>query len=214
MKYTVIDCEQRSDEWRKARAGRLTGSRAADAFAKVKSGGWSTSRRDAILTLALEQLTGQPEEEGFQGADMKRGLEKEPYIWAAYEARTGEIVEKSGFLVCDSIMAGCSLDGHIGNMVGILEGKAPKSATHLKYLRAGVVPDEYRPQCRHNLWVTGAEWCDFISWDDRFPPDMQLFIKRMTRTEAELPAYESDVTRFLAEVAIELKGLKEMRGAA
>jgi hypothetical protein len=32
------------------------------------------------------------------------------------------------------------------------------------------VPSDYLGQITHNLWITGAQWCDFVSFDDRFPP--------------------------------------------
>ena len=52
----VIEAEQRSEAWFTARAGLLTGSRASDAFAKLKSGGEAASRRDYKLQLAVELL--------------------------------------------------------------------------------------------------------------------------------------------------------------
>jgi len=45
MAFTVIDAPQRSAEWFAARAGRLTGSVAADMLATIKSGE-AAARRD------------------------------------------------------------------------------------------------------------------------------------------------------------------------
>jgi hypothetical protein len=48
--------------------------------------------------------------------------------------------------------------------------------------------------------VSGAQWCDFVSFDDRFPEPLQLFIVRITRAQVDIPAYEAKVKTFLADV--------------
>lgn len=213
MKFTVMDCEQRSIEWYAARAGRLTGSVAGAMMTKIKSGE-AAARRDLRLSLALARITGIPEESDYVSKEMQRGIDLEPVALGEYEIATGVIVQRTGFLSCDGIMAGCSLDGHINNFEGIVEYKCPKSATHYKYLRDGVLPSEHRQQCMHNLWVSGAKWCDFVSFDDRFPEHLQLFIVRMERDESAIKEYEAEAMRFLAEVAIDVKEISELRKAA
>jgi hypothetical protein len=199
MQFTVVECEQRSAEWHRARVGRLTGTCAADLLAKIKVGE-AAVRRDLRTRLVCERLTGMSQESGFVNADMQRGVDKEPEAIAAYEAHSGLLVSRTGFLSHNALMAGCSLDGHFGEFKGILELKCPKSATHLRYLRAGVAPTDYLPQIRHNLWITGAEWCEFVSFDDRFPAELQLFVVRVRREAVDIPGYESEAKAFLAEV--------------
>lgn len=206
MNFTVIDAEQRSPDWFAARLGRLTGSRAGDMLATIKSGE-AAARRDLRTQLVCERLTGQLQEDTYINAVMQRGIDCEPQAFAAYEAQTGTLVERSGFLSHTEHMAGCSLDGHIGAFTGILELKCPKSTTHLRYLRGGVVPSEHLPQIAHNLWITGAQWADFVSFDDRFPPELQLFIVRVTRLESAIAAYEQKALAFLAEVDTEAAAL-------
>lgn len=207
MNFTVIDAPQRSEQWFQARAGLLTGSRAADMLATIKSGE-AAARRDYRMQLVCERLTGQPQEDGFVNAAMQRGIDLEPMAFAAYESMTGAVAVRTGFLRHKSIAAGCSLDGHVDNFKGIVELKVPKSATHLKYLREGAMPKDYLPQVTHNLWITGAEWCDFLSFDDRFPADMQVFYTRVYAKDADLPAYEAAAVKFLAEVENEVNALK------
>lgn len=212
-RFDIITAEQRSPEWFAARAGRLTGSAAADALATIKSGE-AAARRDLRLRLVCERLTGQPQESAFVSAEMQRGTDCEPLALGAYETATGRLVQRTGFLALRDVLAGCSLDGHMGDFEGILELKCPKSATHLKYLRAGVVPSEHLGQCRHNLWISGAAWCDFVSWDDRFPESMRVFIARLTREQAEIEDYERKALAFLAEVENEYRGLLGWQGVA
>jgi putative phage-type endonuclease len=207
VRFTIVNADQRSPEWFQARAGRLTGSRAADMLATIKTGE-AAARRDLRMQLVCERLTGQPQEDGFVNAAMQRGIDLEPLAFAAYEAQTGAVAARSGFLSHTSLMAGCSLDGHVGNFDGIVELKCPKSSTHLRYLREGGIPKDYMPQITHNLWISGAQWCDFLSFDDRFSVDLQVFYVRVERDEQAIAEYEAKALAFLAEVDTEVSSLK------
>ena len=109
-------------------------------------------------------------------------------------------MRETGFLSHDTELAGCSLDGDIDEFTGILEIKCPKSATHIEYLRGGKLPSKYAPQVTHNLWVTGAEWCDFVSYDPRLPSGLDFFIVRVLASDLDLDGYEEKAIAFLAEV--------------
>lgn len=189
----------------------LTGTAAADMLATIKSGE-AAARRDLRMRLVCERLTGQSQENGYVNAEMQRGIDKEPDAFAAYEAATGRIVFPVGFVAHDALMAGCSPDGQIEDFAGILEVKCPKSATHLGYLRSERMPSAHLPQVLHNLWITGAKWCDFVSFDDRFPPDLQFFCVRVQRNEAEIANYEQAVLQFLTEVDNEVQAVRGLVG--
>lgn len=207
--FTIIDAAQRSPEWFMARLGRLTGSRAADMLATIKSGE-AAARRDLRVQLVVERLTQTLQEDAFVNAVMQRGIDMEPAAFIAYEARTGQFADRTGFLAHKTLAIGCSLDGHVGDFDGILEVKCPKSATHLGYLKGGGVPASYLPQITHNLWVSGAAWCDFLSFDDRFPPALQTFLVRVDRDEAAIDAYAKTALAFLAEVERETEAMRTM----
>jgi putative phage-type endonuclease len=196
---TIIDVPQRSEEWFAARLGRVTGSRAKDVIATIKSGE-AAARRDYRFQLVTERLTGYRDEDGFVSKDMQRGTDLEPEAFAAYEALTGNFVRRTGFVVADDCMAGCSLDGDVQAMTGIVEIKCPKSATHFGYIKSGEIPSNHLPQMIHNLWITGAQWCDFVSYDDRFPDGLQLVVIRYKRLDAAIADYAAKVREFLSEV--------------
>lgn len=208
--FDIIDAEQRSPEWFAARAGQLTGSVAADIAATLKSGGEPAARRDLRTKLALERLIGRSLEDGYVNADMQRGIDLEPEAFSAYEAATGHLVQRTGFLQHQELPIGCSLDGHIGDFEGLLELKAPRPATHLKYLRAGVLPPEHRYQVTHNLLVTGAQWADFCSFAPDFPEALRLFVVRVPRNQADLDAYELLLRQFLREVDEEFAMIQQL----
>lgn len=204
MKFTILSVQQGSDEWKAARAGRATGSRAKDILAKIKSGE-AAARRDYRTELLIERLTGMPSADGFVSADMRWGTEQEPYARMAYEAHTGLIVRETGFLQSTDLMVGASVDGDVDGFVGIVEYKCPKSATHWNWLKAGVVPPEHIPQITFNLWVSGAEWCDFATYDPRFPPHLQLMVRRVNRNDVDIAGIEREVRAFLVELDRELE---------
>jgi hypothetical protein len=208
--FTIIDAEQRSPEWFLARLGRLTGSRAGDMLATIKSGE-AAARRDLRTQLVCERLTGVLQEDPYVNGAMQRGIDCEPLALAAYESLTGQMAVRTGFLSSNLALVGCSLDGHIGSFAGILELKCPKSATHLKYLRGKVVPADHLPQIVHNLWVSGASYCDFLSFDDRFPPGLQTFLVRVERNERDIAAYALAAGLFLGEVDAELQAVEALR---
>ena len=211
--FSVCMAAQRSPEWLSARLGRLTGSRAADMLATIRSGE-AAARRDLRVQLVCERLTQTVQEDGFLNAAMQWGIETEPAARAAYEALTGHVATCSGFLGSTVHLAGCSLDGHVGDFEGICEFKCPKSATHLRYLRGGIVPSDYLPQIRHNLWISQADWCDFMSFDPRFPPDLQTFLVRVQAADVDLDGYARAALAFLAEVQSDVDTVQHMPGRA
>ena len=210
MTFLIDLSPQRSPEWFQSRCGLLTGSRAADMLATIKSGE-AAARRDYRMQLVTEILTGQPQEDSFVNAAMQRGIDLEPKAFGAYEALTGSVALRTGFLRHAQHRAGCSLDGHVDDFEGIVEIKCPKSATHLKYWRGkGEAPAEHLAQITHNLWITGAQWCDFLSFDDRFPEEMQTFLVRVKREDVDLDSYEKKALAFLAEVEAEVNAIRTM----
>jgi hypothetical protein len=144
---------------------------------------------------------------------MERGIALEPAAFAAYEAATGEMVRRTGFVCADDHMVGCSLDGDIDNFRGIVEFKVPKSTSHISYWKSGGVPSMYMPQLLHNMWVTGAQWADFVSWDDRVPKALQLFRVRLMRDEEKIAEYAAAAMAFLEEVDAEVRALNALSAA-
>ena len=208
-RFRVVDVPQRSPEWFAERCGLLTGSSAGDMLAKVKSGE-AAARRDLRLRLVCERLTGRPEPNDYINADMQRGIDCEPLALAAYEAVTGQIAVTSGFIRSTELMAGCSLDAHVGDYEGLVSLKCPKSATHLGYLRDGVFPSRYTGQMLHELWITGAAFYEFLSWDGRFPAELQTFYVRVERDDKQVEAYAKEALAFLAEVDRDVEALKTL----
>lgn len=199
MTYTVNNCEQGTPEWFAARLGRVTGSKADVLMAKGAKGAESTQRINYRYELAEQRVTGIIAPQGFVSDAMKWGTEHEPFALMALEGARGYDIIRTGFFSRDDIMAGCSLDGHIGEPlrpVGIVEAKCPMLKTHIGYLKADALPDDYKWQVTHNLLVTEAEWCDFVS----YRPGFSLFVVRVNAKDLPIAEYSAALETFMREV--------------
>jgi hypothetical protein len=200
--FTVLDVEQRSPAWMAARLGRLTGSRAADMLATVK-GRESIGRAMLREQLAAERRTGRSHASTFISAPMMAGLQHETAARAWYEALTGRLVTRSGFVAHDTLQAGVSLDGHVGDFEGLVEIKCPLALTHADYMTArGKVPGDHYKQIVHGLWLTGARWCDWVSFHPEYPPALRAVVVRVERDEKAIASYALAVALFLREVDV------------
>lgn len=189
---------QGSPEWFAQRAGKVTASRVADVIAKTKTG-WGASRANYAAQLVAERLTGAVEA-GYTNAAMQWGNDKEPEAREAYEYRFGVFIDQVGMIEHPTItMSGASPDGHIGDD-GLIEIKCPNTATHIDTLLSGKVPAKYLTQMAWQMACTGRQWCDFVSFDPRMPPHMQMFVQRVERDDALIQELEDHVRTFLDEV--------------
>lgn len=110
-----------------------------------------------------------------------------------------DIVEAEFVLHPKIAMTGASPDGYVGD-VGLIEIKCPITATHIDTLLKGQVPDKYEVQMLWQMACTGRAWCDYISFDPRLPPHLQLFVKRVHRNEPRIKELEDEVIAFLSEI--------------
>lgn len=201
-----MDVIQGSPEWLALRAGKVTASRVCDVVARTKSG-WGASRANYMAELICERLTGQPTS-SFSNAAMQWGTEKEPEARAAYEFCFNVDVAQIGFVPHPTIgMSGASPDGLVGE-VGLIEIKCPNSATHIDTLLSGEVPEKYITQMQWQMVCTGRFWCDFVSYDPRLPPRMQMFTRTVARDDKLIAELETMVRDFLSEVDAKVAALR------
>lgn len=199
---------QRDDDWYAARCGKATASRFKDVMARLKNGSPAADRQKYLMELVLERLTNQPAT-SYENAAMRWGMEHEAVARAAYERLTGVAVEETGFICHDTLMAGCSPDGLI-DWDGLVEIKCPyNSAVHLETLLTGM-PAEHMPQVQGQMWITGRQWCDFVSYDPRMPAELQLHVHRIPLGLAFIADLERQVTSFLVEVAQRVEVLRRL----
>ncbi len=195
----VLEVTQGSDEWLRARCGKVTASRVADVVAKTRTG-WGAARANYAAELVAERLTGAPAER-FTNAAMSWGTEKEPDARALYSFMSGVEVVQIGLALHPAIdMALASPDGLVlGD--GLVEIKCPNTATHIETLLGAEIDGRYVKQMQWQMACTGRQWCDFASYDPRMPAEMQLHVRRVERDDALIKELEREVVSFLAEIA-------------
>lgn len=195
---------QRTEDWFKARLGKATGSKFNDIMTGKTRAGWKNYKAQ----LVVERITGQ-RVETFKSAEMLWGTETEPLARLYYTLMTGNAVEECGFFDHGDIAAGVSPDGLVGTD-GIIEIKCPNTATHLETLHTGKVPRQYIAQVQGQLWITGRQWADFVSFDPRLGlENVKIIIIRVQRDENYIKNLEGTVMDFLQEVDDEVKFVME-----
>ena len=202
----IIDCEQGSIDWHRARLGIPTASRFADILAK----GDGKMRARYLRDLAGEIYTGEPDTEGFTNAHMERGK-----LWEAdareHYAFTNDVEpQQVGFI--RNGRAGASPDSLIGDAGG-LEIKTALRHIQIERLQRGGMPPEHKAQVQGCLWITGREWWDFMSYAPGLPP----LIVRVPRDEAYIDQLTKAVDAFNEEqdaLVASIRGVGQFRAAA
>jgi putative phage-type endonuclease len=199
--------EQQTEEWFSARLGKVTASRVADVIAKTKTG-YSASRDNYMAQLICERLTGQ-KGESFTNAAMEWGTQTEPLARSAYENKRSLLVKEVGFINHPRIeMSGASPDGLVADD-GLVEIKCPNTATHIDTLLSQKVPTKYITQMQWQMLCCQRKWCDFVSFDNRLPENLQLFIQEVEFDPEYCAMLEKEVSQFLAELDSKVAKLKE-----
>ncbi len=205
--------EQRTDEWFKARLGKVTASKIHDIMIKTKVGE-STYKTKYRMQLVTERLTGKVVPI-FMNNAMAHGVEYEDEAKTCYanhrKLLVGTDVRDVGMIDHPSIdMCGASPDGLVGDD-GLIEIKCPQPMTHTTTLETGEIHKRYMHQMMWQMSCVGdhIKWCDFVSYHPDFPDDLKLFIKRVPRDNELIARLEEEVSTFVQEVEYKIKTIKE-----
>lgn len=209
MKF--YDHPQGSEAWLEARRGVITASRFKDArdykaptAADKKEGKTRGQPSSKLLGYAYDtarERAGGKAPQKFQTFAMKSGTEQEALARLAYESRTGNLVEETGFYTTDDDLFGVSVDGLVDDD-GVIEVKTMVSSDTL--FTAVVTGDisEYADQCNGAMWLMGRKWVDLILWaPDLEPIGRHLTIVRIERDDNAINELEADLMQFAAVVA-------------
>ena len=197
----IIDVLQGSQEWKRARARKVTSSRISAVLSRAKGGkSEGTTRSKYKAQLVAEILTGEPQEAAFASKPTEDGKETEPFARAAYEAATGVYVDQVGIVLHPTIdRYSASPDGLVGTR-GMMQIKCPLPHTHIYWMLAGVVPTEHEPQMQSEMDCAERDWSDFVSYCPVLPPALRLFVCRLPRDDKRIQEITAEVNVFLREV--------------
>lgn len=197
----IIDCEQGTEEWFRARMGIPTASEFKTLLGIKKEAREKITRRTYMLKLAGEILTGEPME-NYSNGHMERGKIMEDEARSFYAFMHDVEPERIGFL--KNGQKGCSPDSLVGGN-GMLEIK-----TALPHILADLVlkdefPPEHKAQCQGGLLVAEREWIDIaVYW-----PKMPRLVKRAYRDEAYIKDLETAIAQFNDELAATVEELRQ-----
>lgn len=199
---------QGSQEWHESRIGMVTASRISD----VVAGGRGATRAAYMNEIITTMLTGVQDD--YTNPYMEWGIEHEPKARQLYELLHGVEVEEVGFIKHPSIeRTGASPDGLVGDD-GMVEIKCPASKTHSQFLIDQKINRKYQLQMLWQMECTGRKWCDFVSYDPRFPAELQLSVKRVEFDEVEALQTREKVVSFVEEMEKLLAQIEQIREKA
>jgi len=203
----TLDCEQGTEDWFAGRRGIPTASN----FSKIITGtGKASTSADTYMNELLAEWLADKSYSIEQSEWMARGneLEAEARAWYAMNADL-EVSEVGLCYLDDKRLIGASPDGLCGDE-GQLEIKCPKHSTHIGYLLKGKLPSAYKQQVQGQLWITGRQWCDFISYH----PDFDPMLIRIERDEAFITELSAQVSKFVTKMLGLRSTLKQNQEAA
>lgn len=225
MKF--IQAQQGSNEWLQARAGVITASQFATAIGVLtrasdgKKPGDPTAAADKYAgDIAIEKISGKPYGEPVKAWTLQRGHELEPFARQGWEMHTGLIAQEAGIVLTDDGDFGYSTDGMVDpvtdgdqliSCTGLIEVKCPVDSSKIRAMLTTGDVSEYMHQMQGGMWLTGAQWCDFIM----YVPDLEavgndLYIKRVMRDEKFIDDMADKLIQFRHRVSAfcELYSLK------
>lgn len=193
----IYTATQGSPDWLSARAGVITGSMFRTARERLKKTGEPTAAaRDYAFRLAVERISGEPLDDGFETWAMKRGRELEPEARAAHEAHAGVTVEPCGFVTTDDGLFGASADGLILDDGGA-EYKCLVSPERLRETLITNDISDYMDQVQGGMWITGRLWWDFCIYCPALAPIGRALSRwRVPRDDNWIEGMEADLIDF------------------
>lgn len=196
----IIECEQGSAEWHQARAGCITASMFSVARERLKSGknagDLTNAAKDYAFRLAIERISGEALDEGFQTWAMKRGHELEPAARMEHEIQTGLLVQRAGFVTTEDGKFGASADGLIGDDGGA-EYKCLVSPEKLRGIYINGDFSDYIDQVQGCLWLTNRKWWHFGLYCPALESiGRQFWYREVKRDDDYIDQLERDLVAF------------------
>lgn len=160
---------QGTDEWKEARAGKMTASHAKE----ISTGG--AGLNTYIIKMLRRGVFGELDSDFKSNEFTRGGNRKEPLARAAYELKTGNAVREVGFIQCGDY-AGFSPDGLVGDTGGC-EIKCREIDGHWRLILTETLEPKEYAQIQMSLLLSGRKWWDYIAFNPDFKTS--LWIKRI-----------------------------------
>lgn len=199
----IHNVEQRSDEWKLLRKGRVTGT------GLKRIVGTKTVRDNYFYEILAERLSvGVPDDE----SAMMRGSRLEDEARQKYAEHIGKKIVVHGFLQSEeNEFIGSSPDGYVESkkMDRACEIKCLSGANHIRAYLEKQIPKDYYPQGIQAFIVNdNLKQLDFVFYDPRMP-DVEFFVLTLMRkdVETDIALYKQQEFQFLTEVEATLMSI-------
>lgn len=199
----VLDVQQGTDEWRRARMGIPTASQFHRILTR-KTRKVSASAAGYMHELLAEWLLDMPLDGGTDRGYMQRGSEMEQDAVRYYEFQFEVETTPAGFVVADNGMIGCSPDRLIGDDGG-LEIKCPGPPHHVANMLG--MDEIYEMQVQGCMWLCERKWWDIVSFHPELPPA----IYRLQRDDEYIAALTTAVGEFVEKLLVLRDRLQQYR---
>jgi|GEM_PF-1676954 len=164
MSKTIHWMEQQTEEWFSLRAASIGGSKISKVSQAPSTSGYKTYLNQFIS----EMITGVKYRDPYTNRFMDMGVKREPGAAMYYSLKNPDVdIEFPGMVTMDEhrhvspdFTIGLTDDGC--ERVGEIKSVIP--TTHIATGRSMQVPTGYRRQCNWEMFICGADICDFISW--------------------------------------------------
>lgn len=159
-------------------------------------GDFSEAAKHYAFRLAIERISGEPLDEGFQTYAMKRGHDLEPAARREHEIQTGVTVQRTGFVLTEDRLFGASADGLIGRDGGS-EYKCLISPEFLRDVLLYGDFAKFMDQVQGCMWITGRRWWDFCLYCPALEKiGKHLWHRRVQRDDAYIENLVADLAEF------------------
>lgn len=201
-----------------AEAGAIAGYKAAvkrtesvtQAIKGLPVGDFSAAAKNYAFKVAIEGLSGEPLDEGFQTWQMKRGQTLEGDARRRHEEETGLIVERAGFITTMDGLFGASADGLIGEDIGS-EYKCLVSPEGLREVLLNHNISEFVDQVQGCMWITGRKLWHFGLYCPALAKlGADFTMTEVVRDDDYIEAMEKDLiafSRLVTQYKTKLRGL-------
>lgn len=178
------------------RIGKLTASRMIDVLSVKKDGKPTAAYEKLLEDLVAERVTDVATPHYVTPA-MQWGLDNEDWAKAEYEKASGNVLIPCGTLDHFEIDGlACTPDGLV-DPDGVVEFKCPTTPTYMRWVLAGEVPEEHKPQMAVQLLCTGRKFADFVAFDPRVKKGPRIFIRRWDPEPEYLEFVQDAAIKFL-----------------
>lgn len=159
-------------------------------------GDWSEAAKEYAFRTAIERISGESLDEGFETWAMRRGKELEPDARNLHAFQYGLDIEEVGFVRTTDRKFGASADGLIGEDGGS-EYKCFVAPGKLRRILIDRDISEELVQCQGGLWLTGRKWWHFgLYCPALLKADRALTIIPVARDEEYIANLEARLVEF------------------